>query len=252
MGCTHSVIYYCSPLLWQESARDHADGLLSFAHPPSVYISDVAGRVARHTNNRTEQKFFQPYDGRLCEPSPNNIQLAQQKTLKVDLPWVQNMSFKRNVMEHEEREEPEGRLQQAHPITGSKERYSLYDRFHQKNQTRPEEILRSLDNVPELRSIINSSAGEQMNRELSYDRYFLCQMKDKHFMFALRLIFHLHNNIINQKFMEDMKKHSTDTLEISHSGRLAFLGAGNCISYDQSLIFYFCIVMIGNLISTCP
>ena len=93
MGCTHSVVYYYSPLLWQESARDHADGLLSFAHPPNIYISDVAGRVARHTNNRTEQKFFHPNDGRLCEASKENIQAAQKKTLEVQLPWTKKSSF---------------------------------------------------------------------------------------------------------------------------------------------------------------
>lgn len=86
MGCTHSVVYYCSPLLWQESARDHADGLLGFAHPLNIYISDVAGRVARHTNNRTAQRFFHPHDGRLCEASQENIQAAQDNTLKVQLP----------------------------------------------------------------------------------------------------------------------------------------------------------------------
>ncbi|AWP16890.1 putative HMG domain-containing protein 3-like [Scophthalmus maximus] len=44
------------------------------------------------------------------------------------------------------------------------ERYSLYDRFHQKNQTRPEEILRSLNIVPDLYSYVNSSEAEQKTR----------------------------------------------------------------------------------------
>lgn len=92
MGCTHSVLHHCSPLLWQESARDHADGLLSFQHPPSIYVSDIAGRVARHINNRTEQKFFITHDGRLAEPSEENIIAAQQKTLKVKIPWAKKLS----------------------------------------------------------------------------------------------------------------------------------------------------------------
>lgn len=73
MGCTHGVVYYASPLWWQESARDHGDALLSFKHPPTVYICDIAGRVARHVNNRTHQQFFQPHDGRVCEPTEANI-----------------------------------------------------------------------------------------------------------------------------------------------------------------------------------
>lgn len=41
-GCMHSVVYYCSPLCWQESARVHADALLSLWIPPTIYISHFA------------------------------------------------------------------------------------------------------------------------------------------------------------------------------------------------------------------
>lgn len=58
LTCPHSVVYYHSPLWWQESARDHGDALLSFRQPPTVYISDIAGRVARHVNECTSQRFF--------------------------------------------------------------------------------------------------------------------------------------------------------------------------------------------------
>lgn len=79
MTCTHSVVYYQSALWWQVSARDHGDAL-SFKHPPTVFVSDIAGRVARHVNNRTNQRFFQPYDGRLCANTPEHIQAAAEKT----------------------------------------------------------------------------------------------------------------------------------------------------------------------------
>ncbi|KAF0022227.1 hypothetical protein F2P81_025528 [Scophthalmus maximus] len=55
---------------------------------------------------------------------------------------------------------------------------------------------------------------------LSYDRYFLCQMKETHFMFCSRLVFHLHFDIINQKFVKNMEKHTNDKLEMSSDGRL--------------------------------
>ncbi len=64
-GCPHAIVYCCSPLWWQESARDHVDALLSLKTLPTMYISDVAGRVARHANNRTRQAFFRPFHGRL-------------------------------------------------------------------------------------------------------------------------------------------------------------------------------------------
>lgn len=230
MGCTHSVVYYCSPLLWQESARDHADGLLSFAHPPNIYISDIAGRVARHTNNRTEQRFFYPHDGRLWEASKENIQAAQDKTLEVQLPWAKNLLFRRNKTDLQNDDKSEDRFQRPHPITGSSERYSLYGHFHQKNQTRPEEILRSLNIVPDLCSNVNSSEAEQKNRELSYDRYFLCQLKETHLLFCQRLVFHLHNDIINQKSVQNMEKQTKDKLGMSSDGRLMLTSTGNCVT----------------------
>ncbi|KAL7882973.1 hypothetical protein SRHO_G00006310 [Serrasalmus rhombeus] len=187
VSCQHSIVYYCSPL-WQESARDHADALLSFQHPPNVYICDVAGRVARHLNNRTEQGFFQPDNGKLCETTEENIEKALKKTLQLSLPWLTVSQFK-GIKEMD----CTAVHSRPHPVTGTNECYSLYDRFHQKNQKRPEERLRSLDLVPELRSTVNTAVAEQLNQELASSRYFLCIMKDRHFMFSLRLMFHLHN-----------------------------------------------------------
>jgi len=93
-----------------------------------------------------------------------------------------------------------------HPDIGTSDRYSLYDRFHQKNQKRPEERLRSLKAIPDLAALINSAAAEQINRELSSSHYSLCQMKDTHYMFLLRLYFHLHNEKLNSSFMREMEK----------------------------------------------
>ena len=71
-SCMHGVVYYLNFLFWTESARDHADGLLSFKQFPTCYISDVAGQVARHTNNRTRQLYFKQHDGRLCAPTTSS------------------------------------------------------------------------------------------------------------------------------------------------------------------------------------
>ncbi|XP_049459197.1 uncharacterized protein LOC125905312 [Epinephelus fuscoguttatus] len=69
-------------------------------------------------------------------------------------------------------------------------------------------------------SFVNSSEAEQKNRELSFDRYFLCQMKETHFLFCTRLVFHLHNNSINQKFIKKMETQTKDNFEIGPDGRL--------------------------------
>ncbi|XP_076866870.1 uncharacterized protein LOC143518315 [Brachyhypopomus gauderio] len=227
VSCPHSVVYYCSPLWWRESARDHADALLSFQHAPNVYVSDVAGRVARHLNNRTKQDFFQPYDGRLCEPTKDNIEKALKKTLQISLPWLTS-SQPKGIKEMD----CTSMHSRPHPVTGTNERYSLYDRFHQKNQKRPEERLRSLCLVPELRSSINTAVAEQLNREMASSRYFLCNMKDRHFIFSLRLMFHLHNQKVNQEFKQDMMRIALDPLEVDNNGRLSIAETAHALKKE--------------------
>ncbi|KAL2082488.1 hypothetical protein ACEWY4_022306 [Coilia grayii] len=229
-GCMHSVVYYCCPLWWQESARDHADALLSLTIPPTVYISDIAGRVARHTNNRTKQQFFQPNDGRLCEATPENIRKAEQKNLHLSFPWVRKLQQLGGPVQstHGVKAGTRG----PHPITGTKDRYSLYDRFHQTNQKRAEEKLRSLDLVPEMTGIINTSMAEQLNKELANSRYFLCQLKDIHFMFMLRLVFHMHNQRINNTFFEKMYRLTKGQASIAANGIVSLFGDGGEMPED--------------------
>ncbi|KAK9976915.1 hypothetical protein ABG768_018736 [Culter alburnus] len=112
-------------------------------------------------------------------------------------------------------------LDKSHPITRTSDRFSLYDRFHQLNQKQEKEKLRSLDLVPELTGLINSSMAEQLNRELANSRYFLCQLKDVHYMFALRLVFHLHNSRVNKSFMEKMLRQTQGAAEVGLDGRLS-------------------------------
>ncbi len=93
--------------------------------------------------------------------------------------------------------------------------------FTKKKKKRPEEKLRSLKLIPDLACLINSSAAEQINRELSSSRYSLCQMKDVHYMFSLRLFFHLHNDRLNCSFMKEMEKQSTaEAIRIGLDGKL--------------------------------
>ncbi|KAK7153546.1 hypothetical protein R3I94_007051 [Phoxinus phoxinus] len=142
MGCTHGVVYYASPLWWQEW---HYGALLSFKYPPTVYISHIAGRVARHVNNRTQQRFFQPNDGRVCAPTEANISLAAEGKLTVDLEWMKNIRRKPRFAGKAKEMD---KFSYPHPETGTSDRYSLYDRFHQKPQKCPEERLRSLKLIP--------------------------------------------------------------------------------------------------------
>lgn len=226
-SCIHGVVIYLNFLFWTESARDHTDGLLSFEHPPTCFISDIAGQVARHTNNRTQQKYFQPNDGRLCSLTQDNIKMAQEKSLNIDLEWIKNLKSPMPVTDKHS-----SPFQKRHPITRTTNRYSLYDRFHEKNQKRPEEKLRSLNICPALRTEVNSSVAEQLNRELASVRYSLCQMKEPHFKQTLRVLIELHNQKINQKFRAEMEALSNTQLSVSLFGMLGLAQSeGKCFFF---------------------
>ncbi|XP_058607047.1 uncharacterized protein LOC131524190 isoform X3 [Onychostoma macrolepis] len=235
MTCTHSVVYYQSALWWQESARDHGDALLSFKHPPTVFVSDIAGRVARHVNNRTNQCFFQPYDGRLCANTTEHIQGAAEKLLEVRFPWVTSVGFSSRTVSANEATNSSDRFSSLHPVTGTSARFSLYDRFHQKNQRRQEELLRSLKLAPHLAALVNSSVAEQLNRELSSSKYSLCQMKDEHYMFSLRLYFHLHNKRINDKYTKTLNMQAKQAVHIGLYGKLTFRSEGSATAVPEVL-----------------
>ncbi|XP_034562828.1 uncharacterized protein LOC117829310 [Notolabrus celidotus] len=117
------------------------------------------------------------------------------------------------------------RMESTHPITGTSERYSLYDRFHQKNQKRPEEKLRSLNICPALRTEVNCAVAEQFNRELSSVKYSLCHMNEPHFKQTVRLLIHLHNEKINRSFKAEMEALCNTQLSIGVHGMLGLQSA---------------------------
>ena len=223
-SCSHGVVYYVNFLLWSESARDHVDGLLSLKAFPTCFISDVSGQVARHMNNRSQQLFFQPNGGRLCPTTKENLALAAEEKLKIQMPWVQNLNNPPNPLQPPSVNGNPWIL--PHPITRTTERFALYDRFHQKNQKRPEESLRSLNLCPDLRSKINSSVAEQLNRELAAIRYSLPQMNEVHFKHTTRILLELHNRNINGKFLEDMTRQSSIPLTVGRMGTLVCMSSG--------------------------
>ncbi|KAG9274472.1 hypothetical protein AMEX_G11395 [Astyanax mexicanus] len=65
---------------------------------------------------------------------------------------------------------------------------------------------------------------EQLNRELANSRYFLCQLKDMHYMFMLRLVFHLHNQRVNNSFFEKMCRLAKGKASIGINGRICLFG----------------------------
>lgn len=220
LSCPHGVTYYTTCLLWHESARDHIDAILAFFRFPTVFICDIAGKVAVHGNNRTNDKLFpKPDVGRLVEPTDANLERAESGDLEVHLDWVKNLKGALPTMSPL-RLPDDDRYTAVHPVTKTTLRYVLLDRFHQLNHRAIDDILRALNICPELRSLINSSAAEQVNRQLSSSLYSFTQMTEHNFKFMLRVHFEASNNKRNRTHLESIQQRCDVKLGIGAMGTL--------------------------------
>ncbi|KAE8277421.1 hypothetical protein D5F01_LYC24649 [Larimichthys crocea] len=108
--CPCGVVYSLKFNLRAESPRDSLDLLLSWKHFPNISVYDYARRLALHANRR-QPGLFAPFQGRLLNPTPENIKQASE------------------------------------------------GKGNSKDQT---DVLRKLELVPELTSLINSQCAEQL------------------------------------------------------------------------------------------
>ena len=99
----------------------------------------------------------------------------------------------------------------VHPVTGTRERYCLYDRFHEKNSHNPADVLRRITLCPQLHTNFNSESHEQLHQILNKDNYFLNMMNPATHVFMKWLLIHLRNWNKNEQEQirqgDAMKKH---------------------------------------------
>ena len=194
------VVYCIKFVLRGESPRDYVDLLRSLAFPPSVNISDMPQRLAAHANN-TIPHFFRPHDGRLFSPSETNISAAEEGSLVRHLPWVQGASLPKAL-----RFGSEVHGDDLHPVTGVSDRYSLYDRFYEKNSSCPKDLLRRVTLVPELNAIINTEVEEQLHNSINRSNYSFNMMLPGNHLFMMRLKIHTSNVHINDVYRNKLEK----------------------------------------------
>lgn len=103
--CPCGVVYSLKFLIRAESPRDYADLLLSWKHLPYICIYDFARGLVAHTNVTRAPDIvpFQPFEGRLLEPTTENISMAREGKIFSHLSWVR-----------EKKETPD---ENGHPIT---------------------------------------------------------------------------------------------------------------------------------------
>ncbi|XP_024130826.1 uncharacterized protein LOC112148182 isoform X2 [Oryzias melastigma] len=186
--CPHGVVYALKLNLRNESPRDFADLLLSWKHFPNICLYDFAHDLVTHTNLRTvDDPVFQPDEGKLAEPTPENLQEAARGKLRVSLPWLAEKS---NLPD-----------ENAHPVTGSNQRYVLYDKFHEADPDDPEEVLRSVNLVPEIPGSVNGPAAEQLFSDMRKNDDFLNIMAPSTHVFLMRNIIQHRNTESNRKLV---------------------------------------------------
>ncbi|KAJ8376206.1 hypothetical protein SKAU_G00067860 [Synaphobranchus kaupii] len=149
--------------------------------------------ASAHSNLRDPVRLiFSPFEGRLRDPTPENIQLAKEGKLKVSLPWL---NVKKRVSDSN-----------GHPLTGSAEHYALYDKFHEDNTKDDRDALCKLGLVPQVAGQVNSQVAEQLFAQMKKNNYFLTQQLPSTHLFLMRNIIEHYNNHKNQKRINDIKK----------------------------------------------
>ncbi|XP_048853119.1 HMG domain-containing protein 3-like isoform X1 [Brienomyrus brachyistius] len=100
--CPHGIVYSLKFNLRAESPRDFADLLLSWKHFPNVCVYDFARGLATHTNLRLPAILpFHPFEGRVAQPTVENIQSAEMKKLQACLYIAVDAPFDYTVSEEE-------------------------------------------------------------------------------------------------------------------------------------------------------
>lgn len=183
--CPCGVIYSVKFNLRAESPRDFADLLLSWKFFPNITVYDNPRGLVSHLKKRCpEDTPFTMHEGRLVEPTPENIRQATENKLTVNLPWLKHLK------------EPEDKG--GHPVTGSVEHYCLSDAFHQDN-SKDKDVLRRIKIVPELVGRLNSQCAEQLFAGMRKNNYFLNMLTPSTHIFLQRNILHHFNLQKNTK-----------------------------------------------------
>uniref|UniRef100_A0A8C6KJQ0 HMG domain-containing protein n=1 Tax=Nothobranchius furzeri TaxID=105023 RepID=A0A8C6KJQ0_NOTFU len=189
--CPCGVVYSVKFNLRAESPRDFVDLLLSWKHFPNVSVYDYARGLALHANRR-QPGIFDPFQGRLLAPTPENIEQASEGKVHVNMPWLR---FPKMPADKE-----------GHPLTGSSQHFALNDVFHQGNSKDQREVLRKLELVPELTGLINSQCVEQLFSGMRKNNYFLNLTTPSTHIFLQRNILHHYNMAKNQKQKKQYSK----------------------------------------------
>ena len=189
--------------------------------------------------NSTVPGFFSPNLGRLFPATRDNLASAELGVLEKQLPWIHNEGVPSlPYLDRPDREVDSEFYDRVHPVTQVSDRYSLSDRFHERNSSQKRALLRRVTLVPQLNGIINTEAEEQLHSLIDRFNYSLNTMKPINHLFMMRLRVHLHNSAVNSTFKAKIEStfsaqagHAVET-EFDNYGRL-LLSHGNARSLQE-------------------
>ncbi len=207
-----------------ESPRVFTDLLLSWKHFPNVSIYDFAKGLATHANlQEPDTLSFSPHEGRLAEPTSENIQLVKESKLTVNLTWLKVKQPEKDPT--------------CHPLSGSSEHYALYDRFHEYNTKYPKDGLRRVNLVPELSGWLNTQTAEQLFTGMWKNNYFMNMLTPSAHVLLMRSIIHHYNKSKNESVKENLRK------ILSPNDQLNLNGKGQIVVGKISLITMFLVIV---------
>lgn len=194
--------------------------LFSWKHIPNICIYDFARGLATHANLRRPETIpFSPFEGRLAEPTEENIRAAQRGLLTINLPWLK---------------EKEKEDVNSYPVTGSSQHYVLYDKFHERNSKDARDALRKIGLVPELAGRVNTQAAEQLFSGMRKNNYFFNVMSPTVHVFLVRNMLHILNEEKNNAMQGKIHKALGRSVKIT-SDCIGRLVVGRCLTCSSNL-----------------
>ena len=213
MTCPHGICYGLKWLLRHEGPRDHADMIMNLASVSNVVVLDMANMMVAHARNRGYD-VFQPFQGRVAECTPENIEKARDGEMEVDWPWFPNGAAERDMAGmHDQISDGEQFL--VNPTTGSSHHYCLFDPFHEKNSVDPADCLRRVSCVNQLAGKSNLETAEQLNNRRNRDNYFTTSLTAHNSVFVERLATHFNNDKVNRRVTISHRRQVNITLVIT-------------------------------------
>ena len=235
-SCPHGIVYLLKWPLRGESPRDYMDMLYSMKFAPTIMITDMPHHIANHAHKRTPN-FFNPNMGRILPATQENIDKAQQKNLtNVEFTFIDESYFL-SVSKLSPKQDDHIYSKTVHPLTKVPYHFSLYDKLHQFNTKKQEEILRRVEFVPQLQGMINTQRSEQLHSVLSKMTYFLDFMKPQNHILMTKCLLLYRNYKINKNFIDSAKiKNKNCSVTLDQMGRAFFSGNYLTKNMEQKII----------------